>query len=107
MMGDSESVIRSWNNAGMCFRLCKCQHQEIKQVSEQGEPCSGEHAHKLLERFKRLTRIELDIHVFDVDEICGEGSKMVGIIPLPRRSLVFCKNTLWQRRIIRVQLTPW
>ena len=31
--------------------------------------------------------------MLDVEEICGEGGEMVGVVPLPRRSLVFCKTT--------------
>jgi len=47
----------------------------------------------LLEWFEWLAEIELDIHILNVEEIRGEGGEMVGVVPLPRRSLVFCKNT--------------
>jgi len=63
---------------------------------EKDEPGGREHAHKLLEWLEWLTNIKFDIHTIDVDEICGEGSEMVRVVPLPRRSLVFCKNTSWQ-----------
>ena len=67
---------------------------EWSQHRYQDEPCSGEHAHKLLEWLKWLTKIELDIHMLNSKEICGEGGEMVGVVPLPRRSLVFVRILL-------------
>lgn len=61
---------------------------------EQGEPGSGEHTHELLEWLEWLAEIKFNVHMLDVDEICSEGGKMVRVIPLPRRSLMFCKNNL-------------
>jgi len=34
--------------------------------------------------------------MLDVEEIYGEGGEMVGVVPLPRRSLVLCKYTPWE-----------
>ena len=34
--------------------------------------------------------------MLDVDKICGEGSEMIRVVPLPRRGLVLCEDTSWE-----------
>ena len=66
--------------------------EEWSERIEQSEPGSGEHAHELLEWFEWLAGVKFDIHMFDVEEVCGERGEMVWIVPLPRRSLVFMRT---------------
>lgn len=61
--------------------------------AEGSEPSSGENTHELFKWFEWLTRLKLNVHLLNVGEICSERSEMVGVVPLPRRGLVFCKNT--------------
>lgn len=69
---------------------------------------SGEHAHKLLKWFERLTGFKVELHSIHIDEIRSEGSKMVGVVPLPRRCslVVVLQNPSETLNIMRRDLFP-
>jgi hypothetical protein len=73
--------------AGTCLRLVKARESLSQRECCDNRPGSRENTHQLFKRFEWLAEIKFNIHLADVDEIGGEGGEMIGIVPLPGRSL--------------------
>jgi hypothetical protein len=67
---------------------CHMQHEK-KPISYYRAyvPRSRENTHELFKRLERLTSTECDIHFLEFLEVGSERSKVIWVIPLPRRRL--------------------
>jgi len=97
-------------------RKSQIEKSEGKGTKRENEPGGREDSHQLLERLERSSESERYVHGRDLGEVGGEGSVVVRVVPLPRRSL--SKRTKEGRegqietrpRVLetrKVRRTPW